>query len=147
MACGRGTFAQTKLQFRHACRGRYYAQTPASIRTTIGLMSERGGEFQVTDAIIAGQANPGRRVIRAGRRGNDWFVWYEAGGVSYSWHAAVFRIEPGAAKPRTLANVLIPVAWASGAWTARTDICVLIDGALAGRVPPYPPGVAATPYF
>ena len=114
-----------------------YAQMPASIRNAIGPMAERDGAFTATDVIEPGEPAPARRVIRAGHRGNDWFVWYEAGGVAYSWHATAFRLE-ASGTPRMLANALIPVSWdkAANGWVARTDVCALIDGALAGRNPP-----------
>jgi hypothetical protein len=126
--------------------GATYAAFPAAIRNKIGPMAERDQPFQVTDVIIPGQSNPGRRVISAGHRGPNWFVWYEQGGVAYSWHVAVLHLD-GNGGVQVLANAILAISWSSNRWNARTDVCALIDGAMAGRVPPYPPGASATTYF
>jgi hypothetical protein len=123
-----------------------YAEFPPAIRSKIGSMAERDQPFQVTDVIIPGQPNPGRRIISGGHRGRDWFLWYEQGGVAYSWHVAVFRLGDEGA-PHVLANALVPVSWSENRWKPRIDVCALIDGALAGHVPPYPPGAFPTTYF
>jgi hypothetical protein len=87
-----------------------------------------GAPFNSGDSVSDPTA-PFRRLIRAGNRGNDWFLWYEQGGVGYSLHTVVARVVPGSA-PTLLAN----------AGTISDALCTLTDGAFAGRVPPYPPG-------
>jgi len=123
-----------------------YAQVPLEIRNMVGDMAERGQPFQVSDAIDPKlPALPTRRLLRAGHRGGDWFLLYERGGVARYWQIAVFRV--AGVRPRVLADAVIPISWKSGGWTSATNTCRLIEGALAGRIPPYPPGVSATTYF
>jgi hypothetical protein len=91
-------------------------------------MADVGAPFNATDS-VTDPTLPFRRLIRAGSRGDDWFVWYEHGGIGYSWQAVVARVVPGGA-----ATVL------ANAGTITDTLCSLTDGALAGQVPPYPPG-------
>src|SRR5262249_41915165 len=86
-----------------------YADVPAPIREMIGPMAERGGAWQPTDSVTPTAPMLFRRLLRAGHRGDVWFVWYERGGIAYWWQAGVFRMEAG--KARTLADVSFPVAW------------------------------------
>ena len=99
---------------------------PPEIRKLLGAMAEKGAPFNKTDAVTDGTL-PFKRLLRAGHRGDTWFVWYEHGGITYFWHAAVIRVVPGG-EPKVLMN----------AGTILDMLCLLTDGAFAGRVPPYP---------
>lgn len=111
-------------------------ELPFEVRKLLGPVAERGAAFNKTDAVTDGSL-PFKRLIRAGHRGNDWFVWYEHGGITYFWHAIVVRIPRGGGGATTLAN----------AGTISDTLCTLTDGAFAGRVPPYPQGSWAQSYF
>lgn len=113
-------------------------QMAPEVRKLVAPMADPGSPFQSTD-VIEGRL-PTRRLIRAGHRGNDWFVWYEQGGVAYSWQAIVVRIAPGGGGATKLVHALVPVAWRDSGWTPSIDLCAFTDAALAGRVPPYPRG-------
>jgi hypothetical protein len=104
------------------------SQLPPELLKLLPPIADIGAPFNSGDAVTDPNA-PFRRLIRAGSRGSDWFVWYEQGGVGYSWHAVVARVVPGGA-PTILAN----------AGTISDTLCNLTDSAFAGRVPPYPPG-------
>jgi hypothetical protein len=104
------------------------SQLPPELLNLLPPIADIGAPFNSGDAVNDPTA-PFRRLIRAGKRGNDWFLWYEQGGVGYSWHAVVARVVPDSA-PTVLAN----------AGTISDALCTLTDGAFAGRVPPYPPG-------
>ena len=56
--------------------------------------------------------------------------------IGYFWQAVVARLVPGGA-PQLLAN----------AGTVSDTLCSFTDGALAGRVPPYPEGAWAASSF
>lgn len=116
-----------------------YARVPDSIRTKIGEMAEPGAPWEATDSIGPGERLPGRRLLRAGYRGDTWFVWWELGGIAHIWQAAAFRIDHGRAQ--VLGAMNIPIAWRNGGWMPATDVCALIEGAMAGRYPPYPAGI------
>jgi hypothetical protein len=111
------------------------AQLPAELVNMLPPIADVGAPFNSTDSVSDPNA-PFRRLIRAGNRGSDWFIWYEHGGVGYSWHAVVARVVPGA-KPTVLAN----------ADTISDTLCALTDGAFAGTVPPYPAGAFAVSDF
>jgi hypothetical protein len=102
------------------------AQLPAPLKTLIGPMADIGAPFNSTDA-VDDPSLPFRRLIRAGHRGDDWFVWYEHGGITYFWQAVVARVRPD--------GTVIPVA---NAGTIDDTLCAITDGAFAGKVPPYP---------
>ncbi|WP_234817775.1 hypothetical protein [Mycolicibacterium sphagni] len=104
------------------------AQLPAALKKLIGPLADAGAPFDssddVEDALL-----PFRRLIRAGYHGDDWFVWYEHGGITYFSQAVVAHVgADGTVSP--LAN----------AGTIDDTLCVVTDGAFAGKVPPYPPG-------
>ena len=67
-------------------------------------------------------------MIRAGHRGDVWFVWYEHGGIAYFWQAVVARVTSGGDDVTTLAN----------AGTISDTLCTLTDGVYAGRCRPTP---------
>lgn len=118
-----------------------YTNVPLAIRAMIGEMADRGGQWEATDSIGPGQRLPGRRLLRAGYRGDTWFVWWERGGIAHIWQAAVFRTDrPGHANVVGAMN--IPIAWRNGGWTPTTDVCALIEGVMAGKYPPYPAGIS-----
>ena len=98
-------------------------------------MAAIGAPFNKTDSVDDPNL-PFRRLIRAGNRDNDWFLWYEHGGVGYSWQAAVIRVTPGG-QPNVLAN----------AGTVSDTLCTFTDGVFAGRVPPCPQGMWAASDF
>lgn len=102
------------------------AQLPAVLKTLIGPIADVGAPFNNTDA-VDDPSLPFRRLIRAGHRGDDWFVWYEHGGITYFWQAVVARVRPD--------GTVIPVA---NAGTIDDTLCAITDGALAGKIPPYP---------
>ncbi|MEI6254663.1 MAG: hypothetical protein WCP30_17845 [Mycobacteriaceae bacterium] len=107
-------------------------QMPAALRTLISPIADVGAPFNSTDA-VTDPSLPFRRMIRAGHLGDDWFVWYEHGGITYFWQAVVARVSGGGADVTTLAN----------AGTISDTLCTLTDGVYAGRVPPYPDGTWA----
>lgn len=98
-------------------------------------MADIGAPFNSGDSISDPNA-PFRRLIRAGNHGSDWFVWYEHGGIGYSWQAVTAHVEPGA-QSKVMAN----------AGMISDTLCTVTDGAFAGRVPPYPPGTWAASDF
>ena len=102
---------------------------PLALRQLIGPIAEVGAPFNSTDAILD-PTLPGRRMIRAGHVEDDWFVWYEHGGIAYFWQAVVARVPSDGGPATALAN----------AETISDTLCAVTDGALAGSVPPYPPG-------
>jgi hypothetical protein len=87
------------------------------------LMAPKGGAFNSTDVIVGGA--PSRRFIRAGHDGNEWFVWYERGGVAYSKNIALFHVRLGH-------NVPIVRAFIS---YAQQDPCALTDDLLDSKSP------------
>jgi hypothetical protein len=111
------------------------AQLPPELLKLLPPMADVGAPFNSTDSVSDPNA-PFRRLIRAGDRGSDWFIWYEQGGVGYSWHAVVARVVPGGT-PTVLANAEV----------MGDALCSLTDGAFAGRVPPYPAGSWAASDF
>ncbi|WP_232021858.1 hypothetical protein [Mycobacterium basiliense] len=111
------------------------SQLPSELLKILPPIADIGAPFNKTDS-VEDPTLPFRRLIRAGHRGNDWFVWYEHGGLGYFWQAVLARVEPGAA-PRPLAN----------AGTLSDTLCTLTDGVFVGQVPPYPAGTwAASSY-
>ncbi|MBV8977624.1 MAG: hypothetical protein JOZ13_09630, partial [Alphaproteobacteria bacterium] len=48
------------------------------VASSIGPMAERGEAFNETDVHLQGL--PNARFVRAGRAGNEWYLWYERGG-------------------------------------------------------------------
>lgn len=115
-----------------------FLQMPPEVRKLLAPMADPGQPFNKTD--VVDRNLPSRRLIRAGHRGADWFVWYEQGGVAYSWQAVVVRIAPGGGGATKLVHALIPVSWRNGGWMPGIDLCAFTDAALRGRVPPYPRG-------
>jgi hypothetical protein len=110
----------------------------------IGDVAEPGAAWEATDVIDSSHPLPSMRLLRAGHRGNDWFVWWERGGIAHTWQAAAFRLEPDG-RPRALGSANIPIAWRGGAWTPAVDVCALIEGMMAGRYPPFPPPATGAP--
>ncbi|KAA1250652.1 hypothetical protein F0Q45_08655 [Mycobacterium simiae] len=103
-------------------------QLPPQLLRLLPPIADIGAPFNKTDA-ATDPSLPFRRLIRAGFRGSDWFVWYEHGGIAYFWQAVLVRVVPGA-ETKTLAN----------AGTVSDTLCTLTDGTFAGQVPPYPQG-------
>lgn len=114
---------------------RSVSQPPPELLKLFGPVADIGAPWNETDS-VSDPTLPFRRLIRAGYRGADWFVWYEHGGVGYSWQAVVVRVVPGD-QPKVLAN----------AGTISDVLCTLTDGVFAGKVPPYPPGAWAASDF
>lgn len=106
----------------------HLSQLPPELIKLLPPLADIGAPFNATDS-VSDPTLPFRRLIRAGNRGPDWFIWYEHGGVGYSWQAVVARVVPGS-EAKVLAN----------AGTISDTLCAITDGAFAGRVPPYPPG-------
>ncbi|KQH76100.1 hypothetical protein AO501_18735 [Mycobacterium gordonae] len=104
------------------------SELPAELRGLLPPIADIGAPFNSTDSVNDPNL-PFRRLIRAGSRGSDWFVWYEHGGIGYFWQAVVARVTPGG-QPTVLAN----------AGTISDTLCSLTDGVYTGQVPPYPPG-------
>ena len=110
-------------------------QLPPELLKLLPPIADVGAPFNATDSVNDPML-PFRRMIRAGHRGSDWFLWYEHGGVGYSWQAVVARVVPGG-ETKVLAN----------AGTISDTLCSLTDGAFAGTVPPYPQGAWAASDF
>jgi hypothetical protein len=104
------------------------SQLPPELLKLLPPIADIGAPFNATDS-VSDPTLPFRRLIRAGHRDTDWFVWYEHGGIGYSWQAVIARVVPGG-ETKVLAN----------AGTITDTLCSLTDGAFAGQVPPYPPG-------
>ena len=104
------------------------AEVPAPLKTLIGPIADIGAPFNSSDD-VDDPALPFRRLIRAGHRDKDWFLWYEHGGITYFWQAVVATVRDD--------GTVIPKA---NAGTIDDTLCVVTDGALAGKVPPYPDG-------
>jgi hypothetical protein len=107
---------------------RHFSELPAELRSLLTPVADIGAPFNSTDAVNDPNL-PFRRLIRAGNRGSDWFVWYEHGGLGYFWQAVIARVTPGS-PPTVLAD----------AGTVSDTLCTVTDGVYAGRVPPYPSG-------
>ncbi|MBB3753357.1 hypothetical protein FHT44_005876 [Mycolicibacterium sp. BK634] len=104
------------------------AQLPAPLKTMIGPIADIGAPFNSTDD-VDDPSLPFRRLIRAGHRDKDWFLWYEHGGITYFWQAVVARVaDDGTVIPKVNAG------------TIDDTLCVVTDGGFAGTVPPYPDG-------
>ncbi|TDO08881.1 hypothetical protein EV580_4911 [Mycobacterium sp. BK086] len=101
-------------------------QLPAPLKTMIGPIADIGAPFNSTDD-VDDPSLPFRRLIRAGHRDKDWFLWYEHGGITYFWQAVVARVADD--------GTVIPKA---NAGTIDNVLCAITDGAFAGTVPPYP---------
>lgn len=108
---------------------------PADLFRLLPPMADIGAPFNKTDSVDDPNL-PFRRLIRAGNHDTDWFVWYEHGGVGYSWQAAVVRVIPGN-QAKVLAN----------AGTVSDMLCTFTDGVYAGQIPPYPQGMWAANDF
>jgi hypothetical protein len=104
------------------------AELPPELTKLLPPIADIGAPFNATDS-VSDPTLPFRRMIRAGNRDTDWFIWYEHGGAGYFWQAVVARVVPSN-QAAVLAN----------AGTITDTLCSLTDGAFAGRVPPYPPG-------
>ncbi|WP_231981006.1 MULTISPECIES: hypothetical protein [unclassified Mycobacterium] len=113
----------------------HVSQLPPELLKLLPPIADVGAPFNATDS-VSDPTLPFRRLIRAGSHGADWFVWYEHGGVGYSWQAVVARVVPGG-DPQVLAD----------AGTISDTLCRLTDGAFTGAVPPYPPGSWAASDF
>ena len=102
-------------------------QLPAALAAALPPIADIGSPFNSTDS-VHDPSLPFRRLIRAGHHGNDWFLWYEHGGVGYYWQVVVARVDGD--RVTTLAD----------AGTVSDTLCAVTDAAMAGRVPPYPDG-------
>jgi hypothetical protein len=102
-------------------------QLPAALAGAMPPIADIGAPFNSTDS-VRDPSLPFRRLIRAGHRGDDWFLWYEHGGLAYYWQVVVARVDGD--RVTTLAD----------AGTVSDTLCEVTDGAMAGRVPPYPDG-------
>jgi hypothetical protein len=111
------------------------SELPPALLKLLPPIADVGAPFNNTDS-VNDPTLPFRRLIGAGNRDTDWFVWYEHGGAGYFWQAVVARVVPGG-EPTVLAD----------AGTITDTLCSLIDGAFAGHVPPYPPGAWAASDF
>ncbi|WP_445166747.1 hypothetical protein ACTXG7_23355 [Mycolicibacterium sp. Dal123E01] len=101
-------------------------QLPAAVTKLIGPIADIGAPFNSTDD-VDDPSLPFRRLIRAGHRDKDWFLWYEHGGITYFWQAVVAHVGDD--------GTVIPMA---NAGTIGDTLCAITDGALTGTVPPYP---------
>ena len=72
------------------------SQLPPEIVKLLPPIADIGAPFNATDS-VNDPTLPFRRLIRAGNRDADWFVWYEHGGAGYFWQAVVARVVPGSA--------------------------------------------------
>ncbi|CQD16622.1 hypothetical protein BN1232_03601 [Mycobacterium lentiflavum] len=104
------------------------SQLPPVLVKLLPPIADVGAPFNKTDS-VNDPSLPFRRLIRAGNRDADWFLWYEHGGAGYFWQAVVARLAPGS-----------PATVIANAGTITDTLCTLTDGAFAGHVPPYPPG-------
>jgi hypothetical protein len=104
------------------------AQLPAALTKLVGPIADIGAPFNSTDYVLDASL-PFRRLIRAGHRDDDWFVWYEHGGITYFWQAVVAHVGDDGS-----------VTAVANAGTIDDTLCAITDGALAGKVPPYPAG-------
>jgi hypothetical protein len=110
------------------------AQLPVALTKLVGPIADIGVPFNSTDD-VDDPSLPFRRLIRGGHRDNDWFVWFERGGVAYYWQAVVAHVgDDGAVTPT------------ANAGTIGDTLCAITDGAFAGKVPPYPAGSWATSF-
>lgn len=106
----------------------HVSELPAELRSLLPPIADVGAPFNSTDSVNDPNL-PFRRMIRAGSRGSDWFVWYEHGGIGYFWQAVVARVIPGG-----------PATVLADAGTISDTLCTVTDGVYAGTVPPYPQG-------
>jgi hypothetical protein len=74
-------------------------------------IAEPGATFQVTDVVVDPML-PMRRLVAAGCSMDHCLVYYERGGITHSWHVALFhwtpaatRFEWGGIAPRGLASI------------------------------------------
>ncbi|MDY6997694.1 MAG: hypothetical protein SW019_13920 [Actinomycetota bacterium] len=111
-------------------------ELPPALRSALPPMAERGASFNAGDAVTDADL-PSRRLIRAGHLGDRWFVWYEHGGEGYFWHVVVARVGDDTGDDEPTVTML------ADAGTISDTLCTVTDGALADRVPPYPPGAWA----
>jgi hypothetical protein len=102
-------------------------QLPTALAGTLPPIADIGSPFNSTDSVLD-PSLPFRRLIRAGHHGDDWFLWYEHGGLAYYWQVVVAHVDGD--RVTTLAD----------AGTISDTLCAVTDGAMAGRVPPYPDG-------
>ncbi|BBA88942.1 hypothetical protein [Mycobacterium pseudoshottsii] len=116
----------TSVQEVHSMR-----ELPPALLQMLPPIADVGEPFNSTDS-VEDPALPFRRLIRAGHRDVDWFVWYEHGGLGYFWQAVVAHVESGA-----------PISTLANAGTVSDLLCALTDAVFAGKVPPYPPGTWA----
>jgi hypothetical protein len=74
-------------------------------------IAEPGAKFQVTDVVVD-PTLPRRRLVAAGCSMDHCLVYYERGGITHTWHVALFhwtpaatRLEFGGMAPRGLASI------------------------------------------
>jgi len=87
------------------------------------VMAPRGSFFNSTDAIVPGF--PSRRFVRAGHMGQEWFVWYETGGIAYFKNMLLAHV-PYRGPPRVRAFL----SW------RNEDPCAVTDALLDFRPAP-----------
>ncbi|HEY5047538.1 MAG TPA: hypothetical protein VII49_05915 [Rhizomicrobium sp.] len=92
------------------------------------VMAPRDGAFNSTDVVTVGY--PSRRFIRAGHEGNEWFVWFEHGGIAYAKNIALFHVRLGQGLP--ILRAFIPY------WE---NPCALTDDPIDNKPPP--PGLGS----
>src|SRR5262249_46052528 len=73
------------------------SELPAKVVALLAPVADVGEPFNSGDDIELNLAE--RRLIRAGHRGDDWFVWYEHGGFAPFWQAVMIRVAPGGGEP------------------------------------------------
>ena len=106
----------------------HVSEVPPEFLKLLPPIADVGTPFNSTDW-VSNPSLPFRRLVRAGNRDTDWFIWYEHGGAGYFWQVVAARIVPG-----NDAKVL------ADAGTISDTLCRLTDGVFAGQVPPYPSG-------
>jgi hypothetical protein len=114
------------------------SQLPPELGKLLSPIADIGAPWNETDS-VSDPTLPFKRLVRAGYRGSDWFVWYEHGGVGYSLQAVFTRVMVSG-EITLLANAEVY----PGAAPVSNTLCTLTDGVFAGQVPPYPPGTWAT---
>jgi len=60
-------------------------------------IAEPGARFQVTDVVVDPKL-PTRRLVAAGCSIDHCLVYYERGGITHSWHVALFHWTPAATR-------------------------------------------------
>jgi hypothetical protein len=56
-------------------------------------LANPGQKYQATDFVVE-RGLPRRRLVFAGVRGGEWFVYYELGGIGHSYCVLLFKVDP-----------------------------------------------------